>query len=110
VYHLIQHWLAYMTGSLNTPGAPPNYNFWSGSGSDLGEITIIAGLIAVYRKHNCHVLRCWRLARLPVPGTPYVTCRKHHPHGAPTAEQVVADHLDRQEEAPGGYNEHGEAN
>ena len=71
------------------------YNFWSGFGSDLAEFSILLGLIAVYRKHNCHVKRCWRLQHHVVAGTPYVVCRKHHPSiadGAPTAEQVRAAH------------------
>ncbi len=95
MYHLIQHWLAYMTGSLNTSGAPPNYNFWSGFGSDIAEVTIIAGLVAVYRKHNCHVARCWRIGRYPftdeATGTAYLLCRRHHPGvgAAPvTARQI----------------------
>jgi hypothetical protein len=90
------HWLVHVTGSDYglQAGRWSFYGFWSGFGSDIAEVTIIAGLIAVYRKHNCHVSGCWRLARLPVPGTPYVTCRKHNPHGAPTAEKVIADHLE----------------
>jgi hypothetical protein len=88
--HSILHWLAYMTGSLNTPGAPPNYNFWSGVGSDLGEVTIIAALITVYRKHNCHVHRCWRIAKFTVAGTPYVVCKKHHP-GIPDTPLKAGD-------------------
>ena len=88
-WHAIQHWLAYMTGSLNTAGAPPNYNFWSGFGSDLSELAIAGGLIGMLRKHNCHVRRCWRIGRLPVEGTPYVVCRHHHPEGAPAARSVT---------------------
>jgi hypothetical protein len=55
------------------------YNLWSGFGSDLGEVTILAGLIAMYRKHNCHTKGCWRIAKHPVEGTPYIVCKKCHP-------------------------------
>ena len=30
--------------------------------------------------------------RLTVAGTDYIVCRHHHPHDAPTAEQVLAEH------------------
>ncbi len=82
MYHLVQHWLAYMTGSLNTSGTPPNYNFWSGFGSDIGEITLVAGTAAIiaglWHKLNCHNEKCWRLGIHHVAGGEYVVCRKHH--------------------------------
>ena len=64
------------------------YQFWSGIGSDLSEITLLAMAAGLYKAHNCHVHRCWRLARHPVDGTAYKVCRKHHPNGHVTAEQV----------------------
>lgn len=82
-WHIIQHWLAYQTGSQDLSGVPPHYNFWSGFGSDIGEVTIIAGLVTVYKKHNCHVKWCWRIAhhKFTEPGTgvEYMLCRVHHP-------------------------------
>lgn len=56
-----------------------NYNFWSGVGSDLGELTLVGGLVALYRKNKCHEARCHRLAKHHVAGTPYTVCRRHHP-------------------------------
>ena len=91
-WHAIQHWLAYTTGSLNTSGAPPNYNFFSGFGSDLGELTLIGGLLAVYKRHNCHVKRCPRIAKHKVDGTPYVVCFRHSPHDVPTHADVLDAH------------------
>jgi hypothetical protein len=76
MWHLIQHWLSIHTGSLNTPGAPPNYNFWSGFGSDLGEVTLLAAVLGMYHRHNCHAKRCWRIGKHVVDGTPW--CSKHH--------------------------------
>ena len=31
------------------------------------------------RKHNCHQPKCWRVGHLPVEGTPYQVCKRHHP-------------------------------
>ena len=73
---LVQHWLAVHTGTVNESG--PYYGFWSGFGSDLGEVTLLAGVLGLWRHHNCHVKGCPRLGR-PVEGTPYVACPKHHP-------------------------------
>ena len=66
-------------------------NFWAGFGSDLGEIAIIGGLIAVVRKHNCEVKGCFRLGRHQTAAGHHV-CRRHHPDDHLTAERVVAEH------------------
>jgi hypothetical protein len=78
----IRFWIAYHTGSLNTSGAPPNYNFWSGFGSDLTEVTLLGAIAGFYWKHNCHHEKgwlpwgCWRIGKHLVDGTPW--CNKHH--------------------------------
>ncbi len=66
------------------------YNWWSGAGSDFGELAIVAGLVSIYRKHNCSTRWCWRVGRYPVLGTPFTTCKKHHPviNKAPTAGEL----------------------
>jgi hypothetical protein len=68
------HW----SGSDNVSG--PEYGFWSGFA---GDITILiafgGGLTALARKINCHEVGCWRIGKFPVEGTPYTTCRFHHP-------------------------------
>lgn len=74
---MIWHWFLHITGANNEQGTW--YGFWSGFGSDIGEVTIIGGLVAMYRKHTCHQPRCWRLGHHPVAGTPYMACRRHHP-------------------------------
>lgn len=56
------------------------YNFWSGIGSDLSEITLAIGLGVWLYKHNCHVQRCWRLSWHPDPLSGHPMCKKHHPH------------------------------
>jgi hypothetical protein len=98
MWHLIQHWLAYMTGSLNTSGAPPNYNFFSGFGSDLGEVTIVAALATMYKKHSCHQRWCWRFAHYdltsPDGSIAYRLCRAHHP-AHPGRRQLTRHHVAR---------------
>ena len=47
----------------------PWYGFWSGFGSDLGELAIVG---AIWNHLNCHENGCWRIARHR---TPY--CRRH---------------------------------
>jgi hypothetical protein len=68
------------------------YNFWSGLGADIGGLTLLGGATAVYRKHNCHVGGCWRIAKQQVIGTSWMVCHHHHPEGRPTAEQVAQVH------------------
>lgn len=74
-WHVLQHWLAVHTGTVNEGG--PYYGFFSGFGSDLGEVTIIGAIIATFKHHNCGVKRCWRIGKIPVEGTPHKTCHKH---------------------------------
>ena len=52
------------------------YQWWSGIGSDLGELTLIAAVVGLYRHRNCHVQGCWRLGHQDEHGFP--ACRKHH--------------------------------
>lgn len=67
--------------------------FWGGIGSCLSEFAIL-GLL--WRRINCHAKGCLRIGIHHVDGTPYTTCRKHHPDhpgsGAFTAEQIADAH------------------
>jgi hypothetical protein len=67
------------------------YALWSGSGGDIGELAIVGALLAVLRRHNCEVHRCFRLARHATAADHHV-CRKHHPDGPLTAEAVKDHH------------------
>lgn len=83
-----------------------SYNAWSGSFSDISEITILTGLaIGAYRykkTHECHVespKNCRRHGR-PVAGTGHRACRKHHPHAAERGSGItVEDILQHHEES-----------
>jgi len=76
----VGYWLS---GETSWPYFHPlgglGYQFWSGIGSDIGEITLLGALIAVWSKHNCHVHRCWRLSWHPSKKYGgHVVCRHHH--------------------------------
>lgn len=56
-----------------------SYNFWSGIASDISELTLMGGAVALLRHHNCEQPGCWRLGhRHPEHGRP--VCRKHYHH------------------------------
>jgi hypothetical protein len=79
----VRHWIALHSGTLH--GGPDlYYNFWSGFGADLGEVTLITAVaLGVYtgvRKVNCHTKGCWRIGHHALEGTPYILCKRHHPH------------------------------
>lgn len=75
IWHLFLHY----TGSDNVSG--PWYGFWSGFGSDIGEVTLIGVVVAGYRHRNCHVKGCWRLGH-PDPEHGHPACRHHHSQSA----------------------------
>ena len=65
------------------------YNFYSGI---FGVLVITGGLLTNAwvnaRRHNCHQPGCWRVGRLPVDGTPFVVCHRHHP--SPPQKDTIA--------------------
>lgn len=65
---MVWHWLVVISGARNEGGG------W-------------------YWHQTCHVGRCWRPGRHAVDGTPYRTCRRHHPGGLPrrVSREVIAD-------------------
>jgi hypothetical protein len=67
-------WFLHYTGSDNPSG--PWYGFWSGFGSDLGEVTLIGAVLAGARHRNCHFKGCWRLGH-PDPEHGHPVCRGH---------------------------------
>lgn len=89
----VQHWLTVHTGSENTPGSPPNYNFFSGSGSILlpwlGQ-GFIVGLLFWWH-HQCHVDGCYRYARRTTAAGERA-CETHHPERHRTVEDIHAAH------------------
>jgi hypothetical protein len=94
------HWLQVHLGITNEPG--PYYGFFSGSGSDIGEIALVGAIItltgSLWRKFNCHNEGCLRLGLHQLAGGAYVVCRKHHaavtghPHRKLSTEFLAAAH------------------
>jgi len=89
------HWLAVHTGTIDEQGS--YYGFWSGFGSDIGEVTILAAVVGMWRKHACHTKGCWRIGKHTVDGTPW--CTRHHQAARAAVPQVnvaaeVAKQLD----------------
>ena len=81
VWHAVLHY-----SGVNNP-AGVWYGFWSGIGSDIGELALLGGVIAMYRRNTCHVAGCWRLQWKHHDG--HMLCKRHHPHDAPTAEEIA---------------------
>jgi hypothetical protein len=82
-------WLAHVLGLDN--GSGYFYLWWSGIGADLGYLAVFASLVAVIRRHNCEVHRCWRLGRHATAAGHHV-CRRHHPDDSLTAQDVARAH------------------
>jgi hypothetical protein len=83
----------------------PGYQFWSGIASDIGEVTLIGGGIALYRKHNCGAPRCWRIGKHPTADGLHELCAKHHPdlpdHGRLSLKEIVERHHAAKRDASG---------
>jgi hypothetical protein len=83
----IGNWFWHPIAPCSVPAAQfakcKGYNFWSGIGADVGEITLIVSLISGivwFRTHfQCHEETCRKVGMHHVPGTPYRTCWHHHP-------------------------------
>jgi len=80
VWHAILHALTADSG-----------HFYGPTSGWLGLLTYLGAPAVLFRKHNCHVRRCWRLGHHPAGD--YLVCRRHHPlvhHKAPRAVDVAA--------------------
>jgi hypothetical protein len=78
----------------------PWYAFWSGFGGDVAILaSILAAPVLLYRKHNCGVRWCWRIARHeftdPDTHMTHQLCRRHHPEH-PGSKPVTAAHIQEQ--------------
>jgi hypothetical protein len=71
---LASFFTTYFVHVLNGRG----YAWWSGAGSDIGEVTIIGGLVMVYRKHECHLDGCHWPSFHPHDEHGHPVCRRHY--------------------------------
>lgn len=53
------------------------YQLWSGF---VPALAICSLLASAWRRVNCHVQGCLRIARYPVDGTDFRVCYRHHPN------------------------------
>jgi hypothetical protein len=69
------------------------YQFWSGIGSDLGELSILLTILAFawawWRTHNCHIHKCPRLMWHTHPDHGHPVCRRHHPDWQQVTEDGI---------------------
>jgi hypothetical protein len=77
------------------PLVGPGYQFWSGIGSDISEVTLvgtfIGGILMGYRHIECQQEGCHRLGRFS--HGHYKLCHVHHPH-APSDGKINQTHID----------------
>lgn len=64
-------WAGYWSGITDEAGR--GYAAWSG----IASLSFLAGGAVVYRKLNCHTVRCWRMGHHAVPDSAYVICKRH---------------------------------
>lgn len=77
------------------PLSGPGYQFWSGLGSDLSEITLLGLALGAWRHVNCHAPWCFRLGKHPTADGQHKLCRRHHPDlpdRAPSLATIQARH------------------
>lgn len=55
-----------------------SYNYHSGIGSDLSEVTLIVGVVIFWLKHNCYEEGCPWMGRVRSQLDGHVRCPKHH--------------------------------
>lgn len=84
------NWISHFFGIDDPSG--PFYLSWSGWVSDLTEIAIFGGLVQWYRSRQCHVDGCHHFGSHHVNGTPFVTCKKHHPNQGVTHKDILDAH------------------
>ena len=70
-------WIEIHTG-IARGGPDPYYNAFSGVLSDIGEVTLLTGMIVGLRHINCRERGCYRLGHV-VPESGVRACHKHHP-------------------------------
>lgn len=83
--HAILNWLYHYTGSV---GSGSWYGFWSGFGSDIGEVTILSAILGIYHHHKCAT--CFRFGRHILEDTKQKVCSKHYTHDC--VDQIKSNH------------------
>jgi hypothetical protein len=82
----------FLTFLGTTNGSGRWYLWWSGM---FGNLTIFAGILIFYRRHNCNIHRCPRIGThhaTDANGVEHVVCRRHHPDLG-VGHKLLPDHL-----------------
>jgi hypothetical protein len=69
---IIAHWVFQPLHGLG-------YQLWSGIASDVGEVTLVGGTLALLKHANCDAPRCLRYGPHRTADGHHRLCRKHHP-------------------------------
>lgn len=81
--------------ALSHPLEGQGYQWWSGIGSDFGQLTLITAVLAIawksYRHFECHQEKCHKLGRFT--HGHYKLCAKHHPN-VPSDGKITQYHID----------------
>jgi len=80
----------FVTTYLLHPLVGRGYQWWSGLGSDFGELAIIGTILGVARRTQCHQQGCWRIGRFR--HGHLVLCHRHHPL-VPDDGRITAAHI-----------------
>lgn len=85
----LTHFFFWFTGGRNESGTA--YGIWSGFGG--ANWPILGGGFLLYRNHNCHNARCWRIGKHTTPQG-YKLCRRcvGKPRSELTLHSVHEDH------------------
>lgn len=62
------------------------YNYHSGIGSDLSEVTLLVGIAVFWLKHNCYEHGCPLIGRVKGDDG-HLRCKRHHKRGHPAYAQ-----------------------
>jgi hypothetical protein len=82
IHWIVSYWQQVINPTSNT------YGFWSGFGSDIGEVALIGGVYHLLAVSRCHqggdgLRGCRRHGKFdfkdPDTGVTYRLCSKHHP-------------------------------
>lgn len=80
-------WCQHFFGFANGDGNGSHYLFFSGSGSDLTELTIIVAGVHIYYRFTCHEPMCFWPGHL-MADRHTRSCWHHHPEGRPQRGHV----------------------
>jgi hypothetical protein len=71
---MLGHFLYHIFG---LSGTGPLNAFYQGIGGDLSELSIVAAMAILIRKHQCHQKRCLRFGHYKQDDIGTIKCRKH---------------------------------